>query len=191
MYEAKVRFLPLSLSTSLPIANSRFSSVFLAPIGIESRDVDKVIKQEWCDRSSLFRSLQRMETNVRLLPPFPRCLADKGVMFRWDEWVPEERLNKYNEENIRKQKALIEQQRARDAAEREAQKLIEAENARRAAAGVVVAGAGGGGGALAGMTGGAGMPVGAAATVRREEGKRTVKRGREGEGVSRHALHLS
>lgn len=44
----------------------------------------------------------------------------------WDEWVPEDRLKKYNEENVRKQKALIEAQRARDAAEREAAKASDA-----------------------------------------------------------------
>ncbi|GAA5918865.1 hypothetical protein JCM1841_002780 [Sporobolomyces salmonicolor] len=85
----------------------------------------------------------------------------KGWKQTWDEWVPEERLNKYNEENIRKQKALIEAQRARDAAEREAQKAAEAENARRAAAS---------GGAAA---------MGAA--LKRDD-KRGLKRAREGEG---------
>ncbi|GAA5857196.1 hypothetical protein JCM8547_009364 [Rhodosporidiobolus lusitaniae] len=56
----------------------------------------------------------------------------KGWKQTWDEWVPEDRLNKYNEEGIRKQKMLVEAQRARDAAEREAQKAAEAaENARR------------------------------------------------------------
>jgi mortality factor 4-like protein 1 len=116
--------------------------------------------------------------------------VDHGVLeIRWDEWVPEERLNKYNEENIRKQKALIEQQRARDAAEREAQKALEAETARRnaaaAAAGTsagVSSGGGTTGGSLAGMAGGAGVAGGMAA-MRRDD-KRNVKRGREGEGVS-------
>lgn len=42
----------------------------------------------------------------------------KGWKQSWDEWVPEERLKKFNEENIKKQKALIEAQRERDAAER-------------------------------------------------------------------------
>ncbi|CEQ38904.1 SPOSA6832_00380, partial [Sporobolomyces salmonicolor] len=86
----------------------------------------------------------------------------KGWKQTWDEWVPEERLNKYNEENIRKQKALIEAQRARDAAEREAQKAAEAENARRAAA-----------------SGGA---AGMGAALKRDD-KRGLKRAREGEGV--------
>ncbi|KAK4332377.1 Chromatin modification-related protein EAF3 [Rhodotorula toruloides] len=54
----------------------------------------------------------------------------KGWKQTWDEWVPEERLNKWNEENIRKQKALIEAQRARDAAEREAAKAEEAAKAK-------------------------------------------------------------
>jgi len=36
----------------------------------------------------------------------------------WDEWVPEERVKKLNEENLRRQKQLIEAQRQRDAAER-------------------------------------------------------------------------
>ncbi|GAA6036914.1 hypothetical protein JCM8097_006351 [Rhodosporidiobolus ruineniae] len=57
----------------------------------------------------------------------------KGWKVTWDEWVPEERLNKYNEEGIRKQKALVEAQRARDAAERAAAKAAEA--AQRDAAG--------------------------------------------------------
>lgn len=104
--------------------------------------------------------------------------------------MPEERLNKYNDENIRKQKALIEQQRARDAAEREAQKALEAEQARKnAAAGFagtssVGAGISGGGPSAAGSAGGAssGGPGGMAAA--RRDDKRNVKRGREGEGVS-------
>ncbi|GAA5956087.1 hypothetical protein JCM8115_004409 [Rhodotorula mucilaginosa] len=54
----------------------------------------------------------------------------KGWKQTWDEWVPEERLNKYNEEGVRKQKALIEAQRARDAAEREALKAEEAAKAK-------------------------------------------------------------
>ncbi len=77
---------------------------------------------------------------------------------RWDEWVPEERLNKYNEEGVRKQKALIEAQRARDAAEREALKAEEAAKAK--SIGIV------------GVPGPAGR--GSA---------RGQKRGREGEGV--------
>lgn len=68
-------------------------------------------------------------------PPSSRCAAGL-TLFRpnrsWDEWVPEDRLNKFNEEGIRKQKMLIEAQKARDAAEREAAKAAEAiENARR------------------------------------------------------------
>ncbi|GAA5914015.1 hypothetical protein JCM6882_002597, partial [Rhodosporidiobolus microsporus] len=58
----------------------------------------------------------------------------KGWKQTWDEWVPEDRLNKHNEEGIRKQKALVEAQRARDAAEREAAKAAEAAEARRGAA---------------------------------------------------------
>ncbi|GAA5864517.1 hypothetical protein JCM3774_005152 [Rhodotorula dairenensis] len=81
----------------------------------------------------------------------------KGWKQTWDEWVPEERLNKYNEEGVRKQKALIEAQRARDAAEREALKAEEAAKAK--SAGIV------------GVPGPAGR-----GTVRGQ------KRGREGEG---------
>ena len=39
---------------------------------------------------------------------------------RWDEWVPEERLKKYNEENIKQQRVLINAQMAKDVAERAA-----------------------------------------------------------------------
>ena len=77
---------------------------------------------------------------------------------RWDEWVPEERLNKYNEEGVRKQKALIEAQRARDAAEREALKAEEAAKAK--SIGIV------------GVPGPAGRGT-----------ARGQKRGRDGEGV--------
>ncbi|GAA5882125.1 hypothetical protein JCM1840_007232 [Sporobolomyces johnsonii] len=95
----------------------------------------------------------------------------KGWKQTWDEWVPEERLNKYNEENIRKQKALIEAQRARDAAEREAQKAAEAETARRAAA------SGGGG---AGVMG---------AALKRDD-KRGLKRAREGEAEEEYMRRI-
>ncbi|BGP04791.1 Esa1p-associated factor [Rhodotorula toruloides] len=56
----------------------------------------------------------------------------KGWKQTWDEWVPEERLNKWNEENIRKQKALMEAQRLRDIAEREAARAEEAAKAKGA-----------------------------------------------------------
>ncbi|GAA5944577.1 hypothetical protein JCM10213_008073 [Rhodosporidiobolus nylandii] len=81
----------------------------------------------------------------------------KGWKQTWDEWVPEDRLCKYNEEGIRKQKALVEAQRARDAAEREQAKIAE-EAARRAA----------GGGGIGART----LPGGSA---------RGQKRGRDGE----------
>lgn len=68
----------------------------------------------------------------------------------WDEWVPEDRLKKWNDENIRKQKALIEAQRTRDAAEREAARVNDAaENAamkRIASTAGKAGGAAGGGG---------------------------------------------
>ncbi|GAA6001761.1 hypothetical protein JCM10207_002303 [Rhodosporidiobolus poonsookiae] len=57
----------------------------------------------------------------------------KGWKQTWDEWVPEERVSKFNEEGIRKQKALVDAQRARDAAEREAQKQAEAIEAQKRA----------------------------------------------------------
>ncbi|GJN91680.1 hypothetical protein Rhopal_004703-T1 [Rhodotorula paludigena] len=85
----------------------------------------------------------------------------KGWKQTWDEWVPEERLCKYNEEGIRKQKLLIEAQRARDAAEREAQKA-ENDAKMRAQGGAV-----GAPGPSAGGARGTG---------------RSAKRGREGEG---------
>ncbi|BGO92873.1 Esa1p-associated factor [Rhodotorula toruloides] len=56
----------------------------------------------------------------------------RGWKQTWDEWVPEERLNKWNEENIRKQKALMEAQRLRDIAEREAARAEEAAKAKGA-----------------------------------------------------------
>ncbi|GAA5922891.1 Eaf3p [Sporobolomyces koalae] len=126
----------------------------------------------------------------------------KGWKQTWDEWVPEERLNKYNEENIRKQKGLVEAQRARDAAEREALKALEAELARRQALNPDAAGSGPGvsasgppgasSGPMTGVTGGAAAPAGA--SVRREE-KRTVKRTRDGEGedeyMKRHEVKIS
>ncbi|GAA6058684.1 hypothetical protein JCM10212_003372 [Sporobolomyces blumeae] len=120
----------------------------------------------------------------------------KGWKQTWDEWVPEERLNKFNDENIRKQKALIDAQRARDAAEREAQKAYEAEHARRASGqgagggggGGGPGGAGGGAGGLSGMTGGA-MPFGAAG-IGRGGDKRGLKRGREGEGEDEYMKRL-
>jgi len=46
----------------------------------------------------------------------------KGWKQTWDEWVPETRLLKWNEENISRQKQLNEAQRAKDRAEREAMK---------------------------------------------------------------------
>ncbi|GAA5911555.1 hypothetical protein JCM8208_006872 [Rhodotorula glutinis] len=86
----------------------------------------------------------------------------KGWKQTWDEWVPEERLCKFNEEGIRKQKALIEAQRARDAAEREALKAAELEQKLKAAQ-------------LAGGPGAAAAGVAARGTGR------GTKRGREGE----------
>lgn len=139
-------------------------------------------------RSSLSPSLSASST--LLLFDRPNADRDGVCVCRWDEWVPEERLNKYNEENIRKQKALIEQQRARDAAEREAQKALEAENARKSAAAAAAGtslnagNSAGVGASLAGMTGGAGVPGNGMAAVRARDDKRNVKRGREGEGVS-------
>jgi mortality factor 4-like protein 1 len=54
---------------------------------------------------------------------------------RWDEWVPEERVLKFNEENIARQKQLNEVQRAKDRAEREAlaERERQLKNAKRAA----------------------------------------------------------
>ncbi|KAM0793303.1 hypothetical protein ACM66B_000763 [Microbotryomycetes sp. NB124-2] len=85
----------------------------------------------------------------------------KGWKQSWDEWVPEDRLKKYTDENVRKQKALIDAQRARDAAEREAQK------------------AGGGGGLDDGRRlGGAGGATGGPSTRGGAMGK-SGKRGRD------------
>ncbi|KAL8276184.1 hypothetical protein RQP46_011396 [Phenoliferia psychrophenolica] len=88
----------------------------------------------------------------------------KGWKQTWDEWVPEERLKKFNDENIKQQKVLVEAQRARDAAERAALAKAEAEEAKKK-------------GAAATAPGGP-APVVAG---RREE-KRGQKRGRDGEG---------
>jgi len=122
-----------------------------------------------------------MEAEVRRIHLFTLQSAAEGMFVRareltllsrctfisWDEWVPEDRLKKYNEENIRKQKALIEAQRARDAAEREAAK---ANDAAEAAAMRKLAGQGG----AAGGAGGAG----------RGTAKGGQKRGRDGDAVS-------
>ncbi|KAK4699208.1 mortality factor 4-like protein 1, partial [Phenoliferia sp. Uapishka_3] len=88
----------------------------------------------------------------------------KGWKQTWDEWVPEERLKKFNEENIKQQRQLIDAQRARDAAERAAQQKAEAEEAKKKGA--------------VSMPAGGPVPV---AVGRREE-KRGQKRGRDGEG---------
>jgi hypothetical protein len=73
-----------------------------------------------------------MEADVRLLGHFqkPASTASNsltslrwiGRIHSWDEWVPETRLLKFNEENLARQKQLNEAQRAKDRAEREALK---------------------------------------------------------------------
>ncbi|KAK9899852.1 MRG-domain-containing protein [Cystobasidium minutum MCA 4210] len=50
----------------------------------------------------------------------------KGWKQTWDEWVPETRLLKWEDANIKLQKSLIEAQRAKDRAEKEAAKLAAA-----------------------------------------------------------------
>lgn len=127
-------------------------------------------------RTALPCALQRLEADVRLVPRVPRRLVQRRAdalarLSSWDEWVPEERLKKFNEENIKQQKQLVEAQRARDAAERLALAKQEAEEAKKK-------------GAAASVPGGA-APVVAG---RREE-KRGQKRGRDGEGVRRFAWH--
>lgn len=100
----------------------------------------------------------------------------------WDEWVSEDRLKKHNEENLKKQKALIEAQRARDQAERIAlAKANEAELSRKTGAPSGMGGLGGGGGMGNGngISGSGLMPSGAG---RRDE-KRGAKRP-QGDGVS-------
>ena len=72
----------------------------------------------------------------------------------WDEWVPETRLLKFNEENIAQQKQLIETQRAKDKAEREALKAGNLDTALSAKSGmpssrVSLSATGGGGTAAA------------------------------------------
>ncbi|GAA5988582.1 hypothetical protein JCM5350_004463 [Sporobolomyces pararoseus] len=174
-------------STKLPYAENEKALCFHGPLMYEA----KVLKAEMWTKA--------MNKNGAIGPHY--FVHYKGWKQTWDEWVPEERLNKYNEENIRKQKALIEQQRARDAAEREAQKALEAENARKSAAAAAAgtslnAGSSAGVGAsLAGMTGGAGVPGNGMAAVRARDDKRNVKRGREGEGedeyMSRREIKIS
>ncbi|GAA5870359.1 hypothetical protein JCM16303_001975 [Sporobolomyces ruberrimus] len=169
----------LNPSSKLPYAENEKALCFHGPLMYEA----KVLKAEMWTKAT--------NKNGAVGPHY--FVHYKGWKQTWDEWVPEERLNKYNEENIRKQKALIEQQRARDAAEREAQKLLDLENAKKAAAAAaagtgpvgIATGTGAGGGALAGMAGGAGFS--ASATTARRDDKRSVKRGREGEGEDEYA----
>ncbi|GAA5835364.1 hypothetical protein JCM3766R1_004767 [Sporobolomyces carnicolor] len=174
-------------ASKLPYAENEKALCFHGPLMYEA----KVLKAEMWTKA--------MNKNGAIGPHY--FVHYKGWKQTWDEWVPEERLNKYNDENIRKQKALIEQQRARDAAEREAQKALEAEQARKNAAagfagtGSVGVGISGGGPSAAGSAGGAssGGPGGMAAA--RRDDKRNVKRGREGEGedeyMSRREIKIS
>ena len=107
----------------------------------------------------------------------------------WDEWVPEERVKKLNEENLRRQKQLIEAQRQRDAAERaELQKREKEQEATDKAAAAAAASA-----ATAApvslKVAPAAVPAAAAATSTSRRGAdqaRGSKRARDGETVSRH-----
>ncbi|GAA6013239.1 hypothetical protein JCM11491_006325 [Sporobolomyces phaffii] len=189
--------LPPRAMSKLPYAENEKALCFHGPLMYEA----KVLKAEMWTKA--------MNKNGAVGPHY--FVHYKGWKQTWDEWVPEERLNKYNDENIRKQKALIEQQRARDAAEREAQKLVEAEQARKlaAAAGQPGATAGATGAAaapgsssvgvatgapLAGMTGAAGLSASVGA-IRREDKRTGPKRGREGdteeEYMSRREIKIS
>ena len=49
-----------------------------------------------------------------------RLARRHGSLFSWDEWVPESRLLKLNEENQARQKQLMDAQLAKDRAERDA-----------------------------------------------------------------------
>lgn len=98
----------------------------------------KVHYKGWKQRCATSSSIKKLESSTELTrnrPCFSRLLRCMMIVslvlsYSWDEWVTEDRLKKYNDENIRKQKALIEAQRARDAAEREALKASDAaENA--------------------------------------------------------------
>lgn len=63
-----------------------------------------------------------------MLSVYPRCASiSSSPPIRWDEWVPETRLLKWEDANIKLQKSLIEAQRAKDRAEKEAAKLAAAQ----------------------------------------------------------------
>ncbi|KAM0752463.1 MRG-domain-containing protein [Meredithblackwellia eburnea MCA 4105] len=130
------------------------------------------------------------ETHPSAVPGPHYFVHYKGWKQTWDEWVPEERLKKYNDENLKQQKMLVEAQRARDAAERAAEAkadaLAEAERKAKSAASGGGGGSGTGTGPGVASGSGSGSAAGAAAGApgaggRREE-KRGQKRGRDGEG---------
>ncbi|BGP12812.1 Esa1p-associated factor [Rhodosporidiobolus nylandii] len=141
MYEAKVRPFPLTA------ASRRADPVRFSPSFLRRGYGEQILKAEFWEKGK--------SKSGQIGPHY--FVHYKGWKQTWDEWVPEDRLCKYNEEGIRKQKALVEAQRARDAAEREQAKIAE-EAARRAA----------GGGGIGART----LPGGSA---------RGQKRGRDGE----------
>lgn len=70
------------------------------------------------------------------------CWRAADVAPRWDEWVPESRLLKLNEENQARQKQLMDAQLAKDRAERDA--LHAKEREARLGAGTAAAAGGAG-----------------------------------------------
>lgn len=58
--------------------------------------------------------------------PYALLTLQIPELHSWDEWVPETRLLKWEDSNIKLQKSLIEAQRAKDRAEKEAAKLAAA-----------------------------------------------------------------
>lgn len=92
------------------------------------------------ERTPLFRSLQRLEEHVRVFTGdvFGNCTESRGSHYlgisrRWDEWVPEERTLKLNDENLKRQKDLEASMKASSAAAAK-KKAAEKEKAEASAA---------------------------------------------------------
>lgn len=94
----------------------------------------------------------------------------------WDEWVPETRLLKWEDSNIKLQKSLIEAQRAKDRAEKEAAKLAAASSSLDSGVPRSLSSAGGGRSSSAVKEAAAASSSGALASA---GGARGTKRGRD------------
>lgn len=75
-------------------------------------------ERRWTDGSALPGALCRLEADVSRrggvagASVAARDLTRTHTTRRWDEWVPESRLLKFNDDNLAKQKALIEARKA-------------------------------------------------------------------------------